>query len=383
MNNFVERLKTDKILQIIFVFALVIILVFLYFIFKPKKAEIPCYKVKIKIWAPFESYELYPYLKDFEKFCVSFEVENKSFDDIKSELIPSLAENNNPDIVLIDDVFVSKYKKVFATVTPLFIDSLVAFYNQDIVNFLGLKKPKTFDELKNFRDEIKKSNQPIEAIGLGTENIKNRKEIILTLFTLNSNYKDLSNFKQNLINAINFYKSFSNPLSELFIYNEKPENDLENFAKEKIVSFIGFYEDKDEILKINPRLNFSIDQVPLNTFPPRAKVYTKVYYLGVLRSSNKKAFYEFIKWFKKYKGYKLAQDFDRIFVESNLDKLPYEKRIVFETFKNFGENFEFLDKNLIFNNLDSLLKSYGKDEKEFSRVLDLMSQDLSQRWKKE
>jgi len=377
MNDFTERLKTDKTLQIIlFVFVLIIVLTVSYFIFRPKKPKLPCYRAEIKIWAPFEKYQFIQYLKEFEKFCVSFQFEDKSIDDIKAEIISSLAENTNPDVVLVDDIFISKNQKLFATFTPLFIDSLIAFYNQDIMNFLNLKKPKTLDELKIFIKEIKESGQIIEAMGIGTQNIKNRKEIILTLLTLDSDYKDASDFRENLIKALNLYFNFSNPISELFSYSEKSESDLEAFAQEKIVSFIGFYKDKQEILKINPRINLSFGQLPLNTFPPKAKVYSKVYYLGVLRSSNRKVFYEFLSWFKKNQASKIAEDFDWIFINDNLENLSFEKKIVVESFKNFGENFEFLDKNLLFNNLDSLLKVYGKDQKEFNRLLDLISKNL-------
>jgi hypothetical protein len=370
MNDFIERLKTDRVLQVIvgsFLLTSLILFYILKPIFFPKKTETTCYKETIKIWLPFREDEIRPYLSPFTSFCVRFEITNKSLEEIKRDLIYSLAKGNFPDLVFVDGDFLKQNKDLFSTSTPIFIDSLIAFYNQDILNFLNLQKPKTLDDLKSFISSIKSYRKDFYPLALGTKEIRNRKEIILSLMSLQDDYKDKQKFIQNFLSALKIYLSFSDPQSEFFSYFEGAGDDLSNFANQKSALYIGFHQDKKEILTINPRINLSYGSLPLNTFPPKAKIYTKVFYLAQVKKSRSKASQEFAKWFLNYRLKKFSQDFDLVpFVE--YPDLPEDKKIVFDSFKNFGESFDFLNKEKLFDNIDRILEA-SKNAGELIRIL--------------
>jgi len=369
MNNFLERLKTDRILQII-VGGLLIMVIILFFIFKPilfpKKVQVPCYNTTLKLWLPFKENEIHSYLSNFAKFCVNFEIETKSLEEIKNNLTFALATNQYPDIVFIDNEFLNKYQEFFATSTPILVDTLIAYYNQDILNFFNLEKPKTFDDLKNFIQKIKSYRQNFHPVALGTKEIKNYKEIILSLMSLNQNFKDKKEFKKTFLSALQIYKDFANPQSEFFSYSEGAGNDLTNFANEKTALYIGFYSDKKEILSINPRISLDFDIYPLNTFPPKTKIYSKIFYLAIIKKSQNKVNQDFISWFTKYQLKRFAQDFDLVPFTDDLS-LPPDKNLIVTSVKNFGETFDFLNKKILFDNLDRLLEA---KEDELNRIIE-------------
>jgi hypothetical protein len=372
MNDFIERLKTDRILQIIVGGILLIILIFAYIlkpIFFPKKTKVTCYREKIIIWLPFDQYKVHQYFSPFTKFCVQFEISTKSLEEIKRDLLYSIAKGDVPDLVFIDNDFLNQNKDLFSTSTPIFVDSLIAFYNQDILNFLNLQKPKTLDELKNFIRSIKNYHQDFYPIALGTKEIKNRKEILLSLMSLQDNYQDKIRFIQNFANALRIYLSFSDPQSEFFSYTEGNGDDFLNFINQKSALYIGFYQERKEILTINPRINLSYGVLPLNTFPPKGKTYAKIFYLAQVKKSKSKASEDFMRWFSNYQLKKFSQDFDLVpFVE--YPDLPEEKRIVFYSVKNFGETFDFLNKEKLFDNIDRILDAgRNKNEIELNRIL--------------
>lgn len=372
MSDFIERLKTDRLAQIIVaVLGLTTIVIFFYmiksFLFPKKKPTLPCYQSTLKIWLPFSETDIYPYLSEASKYCLQFKIEKKSLDEVDRELPLSLASGDFPDIVYLDNDLLKKYEQILATPTPILVDTLIAYYNQDVLNFLNLEKPKTFDDLKTFIQQLKNYRSDFYSIGLGTKEVRNRKEIILTLYSLNEDYKNKQSFINNLKQAIDDYLQFSNPQSEFYSYPEKVGDDLNNFAQEKLALYLGFYEDKKEILKINPRLNFSIDYFPLNTFPPKAKIYTKIYYLAPLKKANLKASQFFIDWFYDRQLLDFSKDFDLI-PFGDFQDLSKEKMIVINSAKNFGETFDFLNKKILFDNLDKLLE-LRKDEGKFDKII--------------
>jgi len=372
MNDFLERLKTDRLLQIIIAGLLIMVLI-LFYLFRPiffsKKTKDPCYNEKIKLWLPFNEDEIYSYLAPFTNYCVQFEITTKSLEEIKKDLIYALAKEDFPDIVFVDNEILSKEKDLFSTSTPILIDALIAFYNQDILNFLNLSQPRTLDDLENFIKEIKNYRQDFYPLGLGTKEIRNRKEIILSLMSLAAeDYQKKERFKENFLSALDIYFSFSDPQSEVFSYSDNAGDDLLNFANEKSVLYFGFYEDKKEILEINPRINLSYGLLPLNTFPPKAKIYTKVFYLAQINKSRSKASQDFIRWFFGLQLKKVSQELDLV-PFSFYNDLPPEKKLVFDSVKNFGETFDFLNKEKLFDNLDRVLEVY-KNKQELRKILD-------------
>jgi hypothetical protein len=244
----------------------------------------------------------------------------------------------------------------------------MAFYNEDILNFLNLTKPKTLDELKNFIKKTKDYRQNFTPLILGTKEVRHRKEIILSLMTLNKNYKDKTSFVYNMDNALDIYFSFIDPKSDFFAYSEGKGDDLINFANENTAVYFGFYKDKKDILAVNPRIKLSYEILPLNTFPPKAKIYTKIFYLAQIKKSKAKAKQPIVDWFVKYKLSKFSEQFDLVpFKEIN--NLPLDKKVNFESVKNFGESFDFIDKRKLFEYFDSVF-DFSKDKNERRKIIE-------------
>jgi hypothetical protein len=362
MNDFFERLKNDRLLQIILIFILISFITIFNLIIKPlffpKKVQKSCYNEQITIWTPFESDKIIQYISPLSEFCLQFNVIQKPVDQIHKDLIYALAKENFPDIVIVDNYFLKNNQDLFSTTTPIYIDSLIAFYNQNILNFLNLEKPKTLEELKEFIKKIKNYKKDFYPFILGTKNVKNYKEIILTLMTLNPNYQEISDFKNNLLKALDIYFSFNDPKNDFFLNVSENDNDLINFANEKSALYFGFYEDKKEILKINPTINISYELLPLNTFPPKAKIYSKTYYLAIVKKSKLKSLDYFHNWFLNKALPSLINDFDLVPFKEN-ENISKEKTIVINSVKNFGELFDFIDKEKLFYNFDKIMDSFN------------------------
>lgn len=371
MNQFIERIKSDRMAQLVLLGLILFIIVFLWFIkniFIGKKEKIPCYRETIVLWTPFPKYELDNFLTPFKRYCVNFVIEEKSIDEIKNEFVYSLAQGTPPNFVYIDNDFWEKNKKLFATATPISIDNLVTFYNKGVLDFLNMEKLRTNEEVSNFIKEIKKYKKEFYPIGLGTRNVKNRKEIIFTLSTL----KEVNsyNFKENLTFAIQKFLSFSDIQNEDFSYPETAGSDLENFANERLGAYIGFYQDKKEILKINPRLNFEIGPFSLNTFPPKVKVYTKIYYLAVPKGSRKAINSIFLDWFLSQKLSDFVNNFDLVPFKEIKD-LDEQRKVVLYNLRLGSETFDFLsNKDIIFNRLDDILTLWNKDRNRAEQLLE-------------
>ncbi len=376
-SEIIENIKYNRKWQI---GVLIFLFLFFVFIIRPiffgsKKLGKPCYQVTLRVWSPFKEENFYPLIDDLGRYCIYFKFEKKSLEDIKENLIYSLATENFPDIVYVDDSYLFKYQNLLATPTPIHIDSLIAYYNKDILNFFQIEKPRTIDDLKNFIQQvrnIKKEN--FYPLGLGTKEIRNRKEIILTLITLNPDYNKKSIFRNNFYSILQFYHLFQDPRSEFFSYYQGLGDDLTNFAQEKLAMYIGFYKDRKEILTINPRLNYEIFFLP-NTFPPKMKIYRQVFYLVPTRKSqNLKISLDVLDYFSKYKLKEFTESLDLIPAREELIDSE-EKKIVFSSAKNFGESFNFFDKEVIFDNLDRIFDLWD-NEKEIKLIIEQIVNSL-------
>lgn len=378
MNEFIERLKTDRFLQIVVVILpLTVILLFFILLkpilFPPKKPQLPCYGQTITIWWPFDDDESRKFLADFEKFCVKFKIFSKTISQINEELVTAIAEGNYPNVVFIDNDSLPKLAKFLATPTPIAVDALVAYYNVDVLNFFDFKEPRTFDELKDFISKLRSKNYKTDfyPIGLGTKDVRHRREIITSLLLPNQSGQDL---KENLSKAILTYLQFSDPNSEYFSYPLDAGDDLINFANDKLAIYLGFYSDRQEILKINPRLNYKIDFSPLNTFPPKFKIYSQTYYLAPIKKGNQEGILNFIAWFKKERSQSFLENFDYVpILENEKDSFLTDadnKKIVLKSYNSFGDTFQFVNKKVLFDNLDNLLENKNELSKNIEKISD-------------
>ena len=387
-----EKIKTDVKFQLII--GGLVFLFLSFFIFKnvlfPKPKKPPhCFGANLTIWFPFEKEKLSSIIEPIERYyCLKINIEEKSLDKINEDFIYSFALKNVPDIIFADNIFVSKNNNFLYQIPnsykisglifvdekekfgyPLFIDTLVLFANKEILDFLGKSPPQTLEELNNFIKEFNsKGYLNYYAIGLGSSKVKNKKEIVLVMNSI---------LEKPPSDILETFFSYTNPQNEFFSF--KPENqDINMFAEGKLVFYIGFYRDKKEISDLNPRLNFSIYPSPINTFPPKAKNFVKVYYFVIPNESkNKKYALEFLKTLIEKKYLQLAKDYDLI-PNKNLPNLSQEKIRILDLAK-YGSTYESIILQPQYQDFDKVFDIWENNPEEAKNEIFRLKLDLIER----
>lgn len=170
---------------------------------------------------------------------------------------------------------------------PLFMDTLVMYYNVELLDKAGIPiPPKTWDE---FSSAVKKStkfdrdgNIIQSGVALGTgENIDNSFDIISLLMMQNGITLSQGNrvsFTDGLnertpthpaLQTMQFYTDFAKPTKDVYSWNAKMGNSLDEFARGKSVFYFGFAYDGSRLKARGPQIKFAIEPVPqLNPADP-------------------------------------------------------------------------------------------------------------------
>ena len=165
--------------------------------------------------------------------------------------------------------------RVYAT--PLFMDTLVLYYNIDLFNKAGIAEPpKTWDDflkdaaLLTMRSAAGDILQSGAALGV-SKNIDNASDILKILMLQNGvkmvvfdeRQKPIVDFHKNEgVAALNFYVQFSDPRAKLFEWTAHMPNSLEYFTQNKLGMIFDYSGAREEIVKKSPNLNFSVAQFP-------------------------------------------------------------------------------------------------------------------------
>lgn len=164
---------------------------------------------------------------------------------------------------------------------PYSLDTLVLFYNRDLLNNALIPfPPKTWEE---FKEQVKKMTLQDEkgnivqaGAALGTaENIVRSTDILSLLMMQNGtrmvDENGLASFhlpskgEEDYFpgeDALRFYTDFSNPSREVFTWNEKMPQNLEAFCQGKLAFFFGYSYHLGLIQTQAPKLNFGIASIP-------------------------------------------------------------------------------------------------------------------------
>jgi ABC-type glycerol-3-phosphate transport system substrate-binding protein len=191
---------------------------------------------------------------------------------------------------------------------PVMIDPLVSYYNKDYFNrYSILTFPKTWEELADLSTKItqKTEDSRIEksAVALGqSSNINNFKQIILTLMlqagtpiverkvTQQGENIFESVIKQNdsyaSDAALGFYVQFSDPNKTAYSWSRSLPEAREMFLAGNLAIYFGLSSEYSLIKKGNPNLNFDVAEVPESNSKNSKKVYSRIYFLGALNSSQ-------------------------------------------------------------------------------------------------
>ncbi|BCX15483.1 MAG: hypothetical protein KatS3mg097_375 [Candidatus Parcubacteria bacterium] len=365
LNSLADKIRDwDSITKLKILFFLIVLALIGFFVIKnvffgQQKSNLPCFRATIRIWSPFNNNDLLAVLNPLHSYCISFVFENKTLDDIDMDFIDSLLNNKYPHIVYLDDNLLNKYQEHLVSEPILFnVDTLISYYNKDYLNFLGLPKLKTIDDIPTFVSQAKASlKKDVYPVGLGSVEIRNYKEIIFSIFSgymrISNNFKPQETFKKTM----DFYTSFSDPTSPNFSYPLDSGSDIQNFAAEKLVVYFGFYQDKNEINKFNPRLNYEIYYFP-NVLPPKIILSSKRYYWAIVKRDNINLSKDVLNFFIKKNPDSLDSFIKKYDLVSEWERQPsQDKQIVLESFKNYGTNIDYKTKLSILRYISDYLNN--------------------------
>lgn len=211
---------------------------------------------------------------------------------IKKEVIPELrttrsisaADVRNAFIdTVYQDVVISAEGKQFIYGLPLSVDTMVMFFNKDLLNNAGIAELPPYWN-RDFQEAIKKLTrqdargeilQAGVALG-GGDSIERSVDILATLMMQNGavmmeNNSVMFNQVPNIfrergynpgMEAVRFYTDFANPAKEVYSWNDDLENSLQQFINGRLAIFFGYAYNLPVIKAQAPRLNLGIQKFP-------------------------------------------------------------------------------------------------------------------------
>lgn len=168
--------------------------------------------------------------------------------------------------------------KIFAL--PLAVDSLVLFYNKDLLNAAGISEvPNTWEKFQTavtsltVYDDDGNIKQSGAAIGTA-DNVERSTDILSLLMMQNGTQMTDDNDNITLANrdketdsypglqATNFYTDFANPTKKVYTWNEEMPDSFEAFTTGKTAFFFGYSYHIPLIRTAAPKLSFGISGMP-------------------------------------------------------------------------------------------------------------------------
>lgn len=193
---------------------------------------------------------------------------------------------------------------------PLSLDSLVIYYNKDILDRSGVPEPpKNWIE---FQEAVRKTTKFNKETGnlvqsgaaLGSaKNINNFDDIFYVLLkqsgvTLGQGGFVWSGVKNEnpLYNVLDFYTDFANPTRDTYTWDEQQEMALDRFIKGGVAFFFGYNYHYNLIKAQGANLNF--DVLPLIQLNPENPVNVTNYSLQCVlgKSKNQELAWNFINY---------------------------------------------------------------------------------------
>ena len=261
-------------------------------IFSINENAVKKYQAKLEPM-PSEITLAYQYTKGTVKKEIAYELRTKktlSLREIKANFIDSVYD----DAVLDGQVYG----------LPLSLETLVMFYNKDILNKSGISQlPKDW---KAFQEAVQKSTrfdsagniiQAGTALGTGY-NIERSFDIISLLMMQNgaemTSGNGLAVFNNATtekyfpgLEAIRFYLDFSSPVKSVYAWNSEMPNSFDAFLSGKVAFMFGYNYQLPGIRSRSPKLNLGL--APLPQINPDNQVNYSSYWLeGVSKKSAHK-----------------------------------------------------------------------------------------------
>lgn len=235
---------------------------------------------------------------------------------IKKESITTLQTVNSLSLqdvkekfvqVVNDDVVIDN--KIYGL--PYSVDTLVTFYNSDLLTKAGIPEPmKNLDELV---EQIEKAglakvgtNNQIYQAGValgGADNIPRFFDILSALWMENDVKLQGNSFNplqdktsaQRFADVLTFYTYFADPTKAVYTWSVDLPNAFELFAQGKLAYFFGYSYHADELRKRGVQFNWDLENFPQTKGAEGTKYYAN-YWLNVVakNSPNQDAAWNFV-----------------------------------------------------------------------------------------
>jgi multiple sugar transport system substrate-binding protein len=241
---------------------------------------------------------------------MAYEVKQKSLG-IKEETLTEIRETSSITLGQLKDTFldvvsddVVRGNKIYGL--PLSVDTLVLFYNRDLLNNAGIPLPPSNwltlqDNVKKLTYQDKEGNLVQSGIALGTANNVEQSTDILTLLMMQNGAEMGKNnqvtfgvipssFTDRTYNpgpeAVRFYTDFANSTKEVYTWNDKFPNSFNAFAQGRVGMVFGynFHIPYLEAMR-QGKLNYGIAKVPQIEGRPEANFAN--YWVQVVSKKSK------------------------------------------------------------------------------------------------
>lgn len=258
-----------------------------------------------------------------------------SAEEYETALLEALATGTGPDIFMIRNDMLPKYKnklspllpttlnpyrlsELFPKVVgknfvgdgqiyalPLSLDTLALFYNRDLLAQHAAFAPATWDDLVALIPKLTTYGpgrlilSPAAAIGGSLKNMENAIGILYLLMAQNSAGKNTAGgpslTSEESLQSIAFYTQFGNAGSAAYTWNNTLPNDLELFTEGKLPIWFGYASAIPEIKARSPFLDFRVVPVPQLKGATKKVSFPRYFGFGVSRQSpNQSLAWEFI-----------------------------------------------------------------------------------------
>jgi multiple sugar transport system substrate-binding protein len=198
---------------------------------------------------------------------------------------------------------------------PLALDSLAVYYNKDLLDKAGIPEaPTDWGEFMEAVQAISRfdteGNILQSGVALGTGNNIDNAFDIMTLFMVQSGVRMSQNgqvtFSGGLnpqsygdhpvVKALNFYVDFARPNKDVYSWNEKQNNALEEFVRGKAAFYFGFAYELSTVKARAPQMNLEI--LPMFQLSEGAGINVANYWIEsvVKKSKHQNEAWDFIQF---------------------------------------------------------------------------------------
>ncbi len=338
--------------------AILIVLGFLVWKFGPNFTAgnlTPKGPVTLNYWGLSDEQKVRPQIEEFQKFHPNIKVvySKQNLTNYRTRVQTQIREGKGPDVFTLHNswlplmssdlypappeaVSLNDFKKNYYPVAeasfvkegkiyalPTSTDGLALYYNEEIIQAVGVSVPKSWQEFTESANRItvKDSNGQIKTSGaaMGTTNNVDYWPDILGLLLLQQPGVDLNNLSSTqTAEVLKFYTSFNNDPAKK-TWDSSLSNSSALFAEGKLAFYFGPSSKAPYFRTVNPNLIFKTAPVP--QLPGGKVAWGSFWGEGVsVMSQNPKEAWEFTNYLASKEGQKLAYSTE---IQTKLSGTPY------------------------------------------------------------